>query len=399
MSHSDRELAVQEPQQDEDEVKGGGEVVSVDLKDASGHTVLLNISNAMEYFSKPKGLEPILERIRLDALSLVEALDISSEEGRKGIASVAYRVSRSKVAVDKLRQRLTADRKAELALIDSEGKRFRDECDKIRDEVRQPLDDYENAEKKRVQTHENNLKKIMDLLIFNAEPTADELQRRIDVLDSECDDAGEIWCWQEFAVRAQKTISGVRETLTNKLAEFKQREDEIAEALRLRAVEEEERRLAREEQIKNEAAARARAETEARARDEARALAAKVKAEADRAEGERRSLEASARRSAEIAAKAEADRIAAVTQAARDSEEAEARHKRDLAHVKEAVRQEEERAQRDAGRRKDQVKHRNKIHSEIQQAMMDVPGMTKVISAIVVDWIAEGKIPNVQINY
>ncbi len=408
------ELAVQEPQQDEDEVKGGGEVVSVDLKDASGNTVMLNIANALEFFSKPKGLEPFLERIRLDALSLVEALDISSEAGRKGIASVAYRVSRSKVAVDKIRKRLTADQKAQLAKIDAEGKRFCDECDKIRDTVRQPLDEYEDAEKLRIQTHEGNLRNIESQLVFYGEPTIEEIEQRLAWVAEGVSEGGEVFGWQEFAARAQKTIAVVTETLTNKLAELKQREAEIAEALRLRAVEEEERRLAREEQIKNEAAARARAETEARARDEARALAAKVKADADRAESERRSLEASARRSADMAAKAEADRLAAAAKAARDAEEAEARHKRELAEVEERERKRvaadqvvAARAQIDADRRKEQKKHREKVHRDAAKAIADLwPDITSERDEIsdhdaiaLVEAIADGKIRNISINY
>lgn len=433
--NSDRDLAVQEPQQDEEIPQGGGDVVSVGLKNVHGDMVFLNISNAMEFFSKPHGLEPILERIRIDAMALAEQHDISHPDGRKAIASAAYRVSRSKTAVEKIKKRLTADQKAQLAKIDSEGRRFSDECDKIRDNIRRPLTEWEDADRLRIQTHERHLKEIEDLLVFYGEPNVKDIEDRLTKLSEDYGDDGEVFGWEEFAARARKTIAGVTESLGTRLAELKHREAQIAEALRLRAVEEEERRLAREEQLKNEAAARARAEVEARSKAEADALAAKVKEDADRAERARQELEQKTRQleheaqlaeqkaqqaeeaaktaRAEIVKKMAAlealhvrEKAAAEEKARKADEMAKAAQEAAVERERKRAADEQARIKQEADQRREQKRHRDKVHSDAAKEIMDIWAditLGKDISdhdaLAVVQAISENRIPHIQITY
>lgn len=99
--------------------------------------------NALAVFGDEGGVDKVLDKLRADALGQAEALDISTETGRKSIASLAFKVARSKTALDDMGKSLVEGWKTQAAKVDRERRRIREECDRIRDEVRKPLDDYE----------------------------------------------------------------------------------------------------------------------------------------------------------------------------------------------------------------------------------------------------------------
>ena len=68
-------------------------------------------------------------------------------KGRDAIASQAYKVSKSKTAVDNHGKDLVAGIKAQAAVIDRDRKAWRDQCDALRDEIRKPLDEWEKLKK------------------------------------------------------------------------------------------------------------------------------------------------------------------------------------------------------------------------------------------------------------
>ncbi|MCP5020047.1 MAG: cell envelope biogenesis protein TolA, partial [Ketobacter sp.] len=73
--------------------------------------------------------------------------DLETATGRRNIASLARKVSSSKVALDDLGIGLVAGWKAKASLVDAERKIIRDRLDALRVEIRQPLTDWEEAEK------------------------------------------------------------------------------------------------------------------------------------------------------------------------------------------------------------------------------------------------------------
>jgi len=97
--------------------------------------------NAVQVFSAPNGLDPFLAQIRAEIDAFVP--DVSTKKGRDAIASMAYKVAKSKTALDGLGKELVAELKQIPALIDAERKRMRDILDAWRDEVRKPVDDWE----------------------------------------------------------------------------------------------------------------------------------------------------------------------------------------------------------------------------------------------------------------
>ena len=99
--------------------------------------------NAVEAFTGG-GLDDLLARIRAEAVTLVP--NVKTVAGRKEIASIAYKVSRSKIAIDDAGKALVADLKKQTGDIDSARKKARDTLDALRDEVRKPLTDWEEEQ-------------------------------------------------------------------------------------------------------------------------------------------------------------------------------------------------------------------------------------------------------------
>lgn len=69
--------------------------------------------------------------------------DTSSEKGRKAIASFAYRIARTKTAIDDAGAEKVKD-------INATRKRMAAKLDELRDRARQPLTEWEEADKKRL---------------------------------------------------------------------------------------------------------------------------------------------------------------------------------------------------------------------------------------------------------
>src|SRR4051812_14164349 len=111
---------------------------------------IIEEKNVAEYF-KPQGLDPIIEAIRKEVTGIVP--DISTKKGREEIASLAYKVAKSKTALDEMGKKLVSGLKEKAKAIDAERSRAWEAVDAIQKGVRQPLTDWENAEKRRVAEH------------------------------------------------------------------------------------------------------------------------------------------------------------------------------------------------------------------------------------------------------
>ena len=115
--------------------------------------------NALEIYQCDKS-EEIISRIESEARSIVP--DLSTDKGRKAIASTARRVSTSKVALDNLGKDLVSDWKTKAKGVDAERKLIRDRLDALRDEIRQPLTDWEDAEKAKEQAEREAAELLYD---------------------------------------------------------------------------------------------------------------------------------------------------------------------------------------------------------------------------------------------
>lgn len=246
----------------------------------------LNEVTAVELFSTQAQLNEILEELEKEAKSFVP--DISTKRGRDEVASIAYKVARSKTHIDNLGKDLVADWKKKSKEVDSLRKSARDRLDTLKDEVRKPLTDWENKEKERIEKHE---RKLADIRLFEvrSEMSSKQIKDRFQDLESLMVDE----TWEEFEEQAKALKKEVLASLETIYDRQLKAEEEKAELERLRKAEEERKQKEREEQIAREAAERARREAEEKARKEAEALEkAKADAIAQKEKAEREKEEA-----------------------------------------------------------------------------------------------------------
>lgn len=314
-------------------------------------------------FGIPGGIEGILSKIETEVRGTI--IDTSTPAGREAAKSLAYKVARSKTALDDMGKNLVADIKAKAGAIDAERRTIRDRLDALKDEVRKPVTDWEAAEERRVRDHEQAIVAMIEAatLIPSASPSF--IRERINTVATLCTRQ-----WEEFHERADQAATDALHRLNDALELAEQRERDAAELAELR-------------RLKAERDARDQAEAEAKAKAER----AKQEAE-ERAEIERRRAEQIERDKKEIAERAAAK---AVEDERRRVAGEEAR--------KAAEQAEKERQER---RRQENAKHREKVNTKIANAMLEViereASPEDAVRAII-NAIAAGDIPHVSINY
>ncbi|HBQ9980619.1 TPA: hypothetical protein ACF7WS_003542 [Klebsiella pneumoniae] len=334
------------------------------------------------------GLDSFLEKIRA---GVNEVPDLSTAKGRARIASLAAQVSRSKTAVEKPGRDYLKRLKEQPKVVEAELRRFVTECDQLRDEVRRPLTEWEDAEKARTEALQQrlvDLRALADVIdtAGNYLPSADIQARILEAKSVALDDS-----WQERAAEAGVAKDSTIQQLEASLVIAQKREHEAAELDRLRKEAEEKARLEREENIRREAAEQAKRDAEAKAQAEIDAAArreSEARAATERAEREKIEAQQKAEREAKAAAeKAEQEKNAAIAAERRRQEEAES------ARLAEQKRIAEEEARRAADK-----EHRRSIN---RQAIADLieSGLTQEMAEKALIAIASGKVSAVSIKY
>jgi len=337
----------------------------------------LNNLNALEVFQKD-GLQPILDRVAEEARSQVP--DVSTEKGRKEIASNAFKVAKSKTYLDGLGKDLVSDWKKQAKVVDNERKRSREFLDDLKDEVRKPLTEWEQVEEERVQGHIQIIGYVQDDGNASIEGYLDidldaMIEKRNEIQDIDPDQ------FEEFAERMEE-VKLVALTKINTAIEKRQKHDADQaelEKLRQEAAEREEKEAAeravkarkeREEQIRKDAA-----EKEINA-----ALVREVQLEADR----------QAAHDAKIRAEEQA---AAAQKRAEEAERLAEQHAKDeQARIKQQEADE-------LARRERNKQHKGKIHREIMEGIEKAVNLSPATSKKIVTAMAKGEIPHVKINY
>jgi hypothetical protein len=337
--------------------------------------------NSVSVIFKKGGSQAILDKIKEEVKKFVP--DVSTAKGRKEIISMASKVSKSKTLLEWHGKKLVEGIKAQAKVIDIERKTIRDELDVLRDEVRKPVTDWENAEKKRVADIEARIYTIsrygdpylVDSYESSVRVGIDLADLKRIVIDA---------TFEEFELEANKVKQNSMMLLEAKLITLQNAEKEKAEAERLEKERLEKEQKEREERIAQEAAEKAKREAEEKARKEAEEKERKEKEERDRLEKEK--LEAQL-----ATEKAEREKKEAIERAEREKQEAiEAERKR---QEEEKRREKEEEEKRQANKR-----HRNKIVNEILDDLTN-NSFPKTEMRWLVDCIIEGKIRHLKIEF
>lgn len=323
------------------------------------------------------GLDQFLSQIR-EAVS--EVPDLSTKKGRDRVASLAAAVSRSKTAVEKPGRDYLRKLKEAVRPAEQEIKRFVDECDQIRDTVRLPLTEFENAEKQRVADLKDRLEalrwlgEVLD--DFGKLLATEHIINRLDsVKRTEINDS-----WQELTAEAGVAKDAVILKLEAALVEAQKRDAEAAELERLRAEQALSAQREREAAMLREAEDRVRRETEEKNRA---ALEAATKREADaKAASERADREL-----IEAGQRAEREKQAAV-----DAERLRAQQ------AEQARLAEEKRIADEAAAKAANVEHRREVNRSVVADLI-AEGVPEDCAKKCVEAVARMKVRNMHINY
>ena len=363
---------------------------------------VIDQKDIVSVFTTENGVDVLFEKLANEVRA--EVPDLTTKKGRDRIASLAYKVSKSKGVVDEHGKELVSAEKARLALIDADRKKWRDKCDALRDEIRKPLTDWEGEEKQRIETHESNIG-LMQCLANVDGLHSDLIKARL--VEAEKIEVG--LHWQEFAIQAAIAKDATIKALKTSLATRLHYEAEQAELEKLRQQAIENQRIERERLIAENAARQAKEEAERLAKAEfERTERARLEAENKQVQllrdaelAKQREINAieSAKREAEQAKLREQAATEAAKEAAKraEIEKAQAIEAEKNRAIAQALADKKKQDEEDAARLAN-VNHRKKINNETLKSFLD-NGISEDCAKAVMSVIAKGLIKNVSINY
>jgi len=237
---------------------------------------IITPQNALEIFQCDKA-EELINRIESEARSIVP--DLTTDKGRKAVASTARKVSTSKVALDNMGKELVSEWKAKSKGVDAERKLIRDRLDALRDEIRQPLTDWEDAEKLREQAEREAAELLYDHDQALAENQLFDREREIAEKEAEQARIEQERIDREAAAKAETDRIEYEARIAKEATERAQREaKEAAERAKREAAEkikaaEDAAKQAEREKIEAQQRAKIQAENAEREKQEAAELA------------------------------------------------------------------------------------------------------------------------------
>lgn len=375
----------------------------------AGDLAVLNDQTKVALLTDEKAFEDLLDKIRTEVRSHVP--DLTTDKGRKAIASLAHKVTKTKTALDEAGKSLTEDLRKQVKTVDDSRRKIREKLDELRDEARKPLTDWEEAEEARQERVKAALSRLESLTAIQVDDDSDVVALRLEEAEAFAIDPDE---FRETAEIAQASKARVVENLTAYHAKLLREEADRAELARLRREQEEREKAeaARREQERQE-----REEAERRQREEAEAAERQRRQEeaAARAKAE---AEAAAQRAAEEAARKA--REEAEAQARQEQEERERKHREELAEAQrraeaaeaarkaeaeaQARREQEEKAKADAeaaakAKREADAKHRATVMGAAKEALMKHAGIDEEAARQAVLAIRAGEVPHVSITF
>ena len=249
--------------------------------------------------------------------------DLSTAASRQEIASLAFKIVRTKTAVDKAGLQLTEDMREAVKAINAQRTVFKDRFQELQDRARKPLDEWEAAEETRKKAADAIMLDLRNSAIVDINATAAEVRQRIERVNA---------IVLDFAVLGPDmaiTAPHVKQTTIDALkAAYGRLVKAEADAARLKELEEADARRKAAETAEQAAQLAKVAEANAAAA----AAEAEEKRLADLAAAEERG-----RQEAAAAAEAEATRKAEEEAAAKAAEEAAALQRQQDADHREKI--------------------------------------------------------------
>lgn len=355
--------------------------------------ILPEPTSVAAYFRAEGGIEPVIARIEAEVKA--RALSVATGKGRDEIKSLAYKVARSKTILDEAGKRLNEDAQAQIAIVNIERRKVVTRLDALKDAVRKPLDDWEQAEQDRIARHEALISDITNIgrgFVDGALVHPTEAFNHLGDRKIEFDRINH----EEFHNKVADAFSEAR---TKLMMAIQDRDAADAEAARIAADR------AELDKLRAEAAARDEADRQAAAKaaqDEADRLAeakrlADIKAAADaataaalaKAEAYKLAMEAKHKADADLAATEAAEREAALAAQLKNAQDEAARiHQSNL----------DAQAAADKARA-DRLAEAGTINAVRDTIATDIAGFaTEMVALMIADAIVAGDIRHVEVR-
>ena len=370
--------------------------------------------------------------------------DLTTDKGRKAVASLAFKVTKAKTTLVAAGKGLTEDWRKQIALVNATRNKMEEELDALADEVRRPLTEWEQAEAVRKAANTATIAKMRaDALITDEDTSATVEARGRAIYDLTFDEPQ--WTLEEresavveqmgavrllHAARGRLAAAEAAEAELQQLRAEKAERDAKDEAARIErerieaeaeAARQEEARIAMEAA---DAEAAAKAAEEARVAAQAAEAARIEQAARDAAEAERVRLEAvreaerEAERQAAAAAEAEReaqraaekeeadrllqiqrDRAAAAERAAEQAAAAAAAAEAERQRVASEAAAEAARLAEDQRKRTEDIEHRRAIKTAVKEAIMEASGVAEEAAVKIVVAIIAGDVPHTTVAF
>lgn len=379
------------------------------VEKVDGEIVALQAVVVPDVLLDPTGdlVKKMLDAVRGKVSGIV--FDVNDQKQRDEAKSLAYKVSRTKTAFGNPAAEFSKDLKEQPKIVDGNRKLWADEMDKIRDEIRQPVTEWEDREKAKQDAINKRIDDIRQSGIDLDGLSVDALMERLN-------HAAQLVADFDFSesASAAKTIS---DTVASRISEaIKARRDADRAAAELKAAQEELERLRKQEEDrviaerldaeKKEAAEQASRQARIDAEEAHKREMERIEAERV---AEREAAERKAREAQEAADKAERDRLQAIEDARQESARAEqeriAALERAEIEKQEAIESERKRAadekaqaEAEAAKREANKAHYRKVNNEAVACLVKV-GLTEDQAKLAVTAIAKREVDHVQIIY
>jgi hypothetical protein len=328
-----------------------------------------------ETFTNDEEFEKLYSKVK-EAVSK-HVPDTSTKAGREAIASLAYKVARTKTALIGQGKALTEGWRDQTKKVNAACNVIEERLDTLKDQVREPLNKWEQAEEDRVNGHKENLQSLINLSKIGLGRTSDEYRDLLD--DAQKQPTGEVW--EEFAAQASLAREDAIETLTRMLKIAEKQEADAAELEKLRA-EAAEREAADAERLAAENAAKEEAE---------QAEARKVETDRIAEEARQKALD----EAAELVAAAERKAAQADEDAKKEIADAAAK----VAEEKRKAAAEQAAADAEQKRRDEDKAHRKMVNNAIVKELVDCSGINADQAQKIVIALVSGLVPNVTLKY
>ena len=318
------------------------------------------------------GIDPLIEDIKKRVANF--NADVNTPTGRDEIKSFAFQIAKSKTALDNLGKECVADWKAKSKLVDAERARVWDALEGLQKQARQPLTEWEEFEKTRV---EKLKQRVQEITVPETLPTGSAaLKELLAKVESVIIDE----TFGEMVMMAATERGRTIVTLKGYLLAAEKQEADAIELEKLRQQAAIRAQQEREETIRKEATERATREAEAKAKAESEAV--ERREQEVKRESERKELELKL-----VAEKAQREKLEAEQKAERAVEQERQRVATESARIA------EEEAKREADK-----KYKATVHRKIIEAFQGA-GISTAQAEAALNAICQGLVPHIKITY